>query len=118
MNEITITLNNFLVHTKSNAALVLNGKGKLIHSLQLDHGDCVAAMSAAIVSMSEKFFSDLQKGKLKQLFLKSADCVVIGNKISENNFFIAFSAEGTNLGLLLRSADEAASELGKNALLQ
>ena len=49
MNEITTTLNDFLVSTKSTAALILNGKGKLITSLNLDYGDSIAAMSAAIL---------------------------------------------------------------------
>lgn len=82
MNEITTTLNDFLVSTKSTAALILNGKGKLITSLNLDYGDSIAAMSAAILSMSEKFLIDLEKGSLKQLYLKSAEGVIVGNKIS------------------------------------
>lgn len=118
MNEITSTLNNFLVDTKSTAALILNGKGKLITSLHLDYGDSIAAMSAAILSMSEKFLIDLDKGSLKQLYLKSSDGVVIGNKISGSNFIIAFSRDGSNLGLLMRSTDEVALELSKNSLLK
>jgi predicted regulator of Ras-like GTPase activity (Roadblock/LC7/MglB family) len=118
MNEITSTLNDFLVNTKSSAALILNGKGKLITSLHLDYGDSVAAMSAAILSMSEKFLIDLDKGALKQLFLKTSEGVVIGNKISGTNFIIAFSKDGSNLGLLMRSTDEVATELSKNSLLK
>lgn len=118
MNEITSTLNDFLVNTKSSAALILNGKGKLITSLNIDYGDSVAAMSAAILSMSEKFLIDLDKGLLKQLFLKTSEGVVIGNKISGSNFIIAFSKDGSNLGLLMRSTEEAAIELSKNSLLK
>jgi predicted regulator of Ras-like GTPase activity (Roadblock/LC7/MglB family) len=118
MNEITSTLNDFLVDTKATAALILNGKGKLITSLHLDYGDSIAAMSAAILSMSEKFLIDLDKGSLKQLYLKSSDGVVIGNKISGSNFIVAFSRDGSNLGLLMRSTDEVATELSKNSLLK
>jgi predicted regulator of Ras-like GTPase activity (Roadblock/LC7/MglB family) len=118
MNEITTTLNDFLVNTKSSAALILNGKGKLITSLHLDYADSVAAMSAAILSMSEKLLIDLDKGALKQLFLKTSEGVVIGNKISGTNFLIAFSRDGSNLGLLMRSTDEVALELSKNSLLK
>jgi predicted regulator of Ras-like GTPase activity (Roadblock/LC7/MglB family) len=118
MNEITSTLNDFLITTKSSAALILNGKGKLITSLNIDYGDSVAAMSAAILSMSEKFLIDLDKGALKQLFLKTSEGVVIGNKISGSNFIIAFSKDGSNLGLLMRSTEEAAIELSKNSLLK
>jgi predicted regulator of Ras-like GTPase activity (Roadblock/LC7/MglB family) len=118
MNEITTTLNDFLVNTKSSSALILNGKGKLITSLHVDYSDSVAAMSAAILSMSEKFLLDLDKGALKQLFLKTSEGVVIGNKISGTNFLVAFSKDGSNLGLLMRSTDEVATELSKNTLLK
>lgn len=118
MNEITSTLNDFLVTTKSSAALIINGKGKLITSLEIDYADSVAAMSAAILSMSEKFLIDLDRGVLKQLFLKTSEGVVIGNKISGTNFIIAFSKDGSNLGLLMRSTDEVATELSKNSLLK
>ncbi|WP_264553145.1 roadblock/LC7 domain-containing protein [Flavobacterium sp. N2038] len=118
MNEITTTLNDFLVNTKSTAALILNGKGKLITSLHVDYSDSVAAMSAAILSMSEKFLIDLDKGALKQLFLKTSEGVVIGNKISGTNFVIAFTKEGSNLALLMRSTEELSAELSKNSLLK
>lgn len=118
MNEITTILNKFLIDTKASAALILNGKGKLITSLNLDYSDSIAAMSAAILSMSEKFLIDLEKGSLKQLYLKSSDGVVVGNKISGSNFVIAFSKEGSNLGLLMHSTDELSVELSKNSLLK
>jgi len=118
MNEITTILNDFLVSTKSTAALILNGKGKLITSLNLDYGDSIAAMSAAILSMSEKFLIDLEKGSLKQLYLKSSEGVIVGNKISGSNFIVAFSKEGSNLALLMRSTEEVSSELSKNSLLK
>lgn len=118
MNEITTILNNFLVETKASAALILNGKGKLITSLNLDYSDSIAAMSAGILSMSEKFLIDLEKGSLKQLYLKSSDGVVVGNKISGSNFVIAFSREGSNLGILMHSTEELSTELSKNSLLK
>jgi predicted regulator of Ras-like GTPase activity (Roadblock/LC7/MglB family) len=118
MNEITSTLNDYLVTTKSTSALILNGKGKLITSLHIDYGDSIAAMSAAILSMSEKFVSDLEKGVLKQLFLKTTEGIVIGNKINSSNFVIAFTKDGTNLGLLMRTTDELSAQLSKNSLLK
>ncbi|KFF04823.1 roadblock/LC7 domain-containing protein [Flavobacterium reichenbachii] len=118
MNEITTILNDFLVDTKSTSALITNGKGKLITSQNLDHGDSIAAMSAAILSMSEKFLIDLEKGALKQLYLKTSEGVVVGNKISGTNFLVAFSREGSNLALLMRSIEEVSSQLSKNSLLK
>lgn len=118
MNEITTTLNDYLTSTKSSAALIINGKGKLITSLHLDYGDSVAVMSAAILSMSEKFVADLDHGSLKQLFLKTTEGVIIGNKINSSNFIITFSKDGANLGLLMRTTDKIATELSKSSLLK
>jgi predicted regulator of Ras-like GTPase activity (Roadblock/LC7/MglB family) len=118
MNEINTTLNDYLTSTKSSSAIIVNGKGKLITSLHLDYGDSVAAMSAAILSMSEKFVADLDHGSLKQLFLKTTEGFIIGNKINQSNFIIAFSKDGANLGLLMRTTEETATELSKNSLLK
>ncbi|MWB93526.1 roadblock/LC7 domain-containing protein [Flavobacterium sp. GA093] len=118
MNEIKNTLSDFLINTKAASALILDGKGKLITSLDLEYGDSVAAMTAAILSMSEKLLDDLDKGILKQLFLKTTDGVIIGNKISKSNFLIIFSNDGSNLGLFMRTTEELANELSKKPLLQ
>ena len=118
MNEINSILNDFLINSKSTSALIINGKGKLITSLHIDYQDSVAVMSAAILSMSEKFLTDLDKGSLKQLYLKSTDGVVIGNKITNSNFVIIFSKAGSNLGLLMRTVDELSSDLSTKSLLK
>lgn len=118
MNEINSTLNDFLINTKSSSVLIINEKGKLATAVHVDFQDSIAAMSAAILSMSQKFLTDLDKGSLKQLYLKSEGGVVIGNKISNSNFVIIFSKEGSNLGLLLRNVEELSTELSQNSLLK
>lgn len=118
MNEINQILNNFLIDTKSSSVLIINGKGKLITSLHIKYEDSVAVMSAAILSMSEKFLTDLDKGSLKQLFLKSTEGVVIANKITNSNFLIIFSKDGSNLGLLMRTTEELSNELSTKSLLK
>ena len=118
MNEINEILNDFLIDTKSSAVLILNGKGKLITSLHLDYQDSIAVMSAAILSMCEKLLSDLDKGTLKQLYLRSTEGVIIGNKITNSNFVIIFSKDGSNLGLLMRTVDELSTELSTKSLLK
>ncbi len=118
MNEITTILNEFLIQTKSTSALISGVKGKLITSLHLDYGDSVATMSDAIVSMSEKFLTDLDKGSLKQLYLKTTDGVAVMNKINNSHSIIVFSSDGSNLGLFLRNIDELATQLNKISLLK
>lgn len=118
MNEITTILNEFLIQTKSTSALISGVKGKLITSLHLDYSDSVATMSDAIVSMSEKFLSDLDKGALKQLYLKTTDGVAVANKINNSHSIIVFSNDGSNLGLFLRNIDELATQLNKISLLK
>lgn len=118
MNEITTILNEFLIQTKSTSALISGTKGKLITALHLDYSDSVAAMSDAIVSMSEKFLTDLDKGALKQLYLKTTDGVAVMNKINNSHSIIVFSNDGSNLGLFLRNIDELATQLNKISLLK
>lgn len=118
MNEITTILNEFLIQTKSTSALISGAKGKLITSLHLDYSDSVSAMSDAIVSMSEKFLTDLDKGSLKQLYLKTTDGVAVMNKINNSHSIIVFSNEGSNLGLFLRNIDELATQLNTISLLK
>lgn len=119
MNEITIILNEFLIQTKSSSALISGAKGKLITSLHIDYSDSVAAMSDAILSMSDKFLTDLAKGALKQLYLKTTDGgVVVMNKINNSHSVIVFSNDGSNLGLFLRNIDELATKLSSISLLK
>lgn len=75
-------------------------------------------MSAAILSMIQKLLTDLEKGSLKQLYLRSEDGVIIANKITNSNFVIIFSRDGSNLGLLMRKADELSTQLSTNSLLK
>ena len=98
--------------------MILDAKGKLITSLDLNYSDSVAAMSAAILSMCDKFLSDLEKGTLKQLFLKTTEGVIIGNKINSSNFIIVFSEDGTNLGLFMHKTEELATDLAQKPLLK
>ncbi|MBP4138188.1 MULTISPECIES: roadblock/LC7 domain-containing protein [Flavobacterium] len=118
MNDIKTVLNDFLINTKTTSALIFDVKGKLITSLDINYSDSVAAMSAAILSMCEKFLSDLEKGSLKQLYLKTTEGIVIGNKINTSNFIVVFSESSSNIGLLMHNTEELASELGKNPLLK
>lgn len=117
MNEIKTILNDFLINTKASSTLILDVKGKLITSLDINYSDSVAAMSAAIVSMCEKFVSDLEKGSLKQMYLKTTDGIVIGNKINNSKFIVVFADGPSNVGLLMHTTEELASELGKKPLL-
>lgn len=118
MNEITTLLNNFLVKSNSSAALVVDAKGKLVTSVEVEFADCIGAMSAAIASMSEKFLEDLTKSPLKQIYLKSGNGLVIGNKINSSKFLFGFAPDGSNLALLMRLSDETAGELAGISLLK
>mgnify|MGYP003608277345 CR=1 FL=1 len=118
MDDIKTILNDFLISTKATSALILDEKGTLITSLDVDYSDSIAAMSAAILSMCDKFLSDLEKGVLKQLFLKTSEGIVIGNRIGNSNFIIIFSDGGSNLGLLMKTTEELAGELSKKTFLK
>lgn len=107
MNDLKIKmLENFLKDSNSESALVINENGKIESSLKVSNDDSVGAMSAAILSMINKFLDDLENGSMKQIFIKTTDSLVVFNKIDENNTLIVFSKDGKNLGLFLHSLDE------------
>ncbi len=118
MNQISTILSEFLEKSKAESALVFGEKGKLFNAANLNFGDSVAAMSNAIVSMSEKFLVDLDNGILKQLFLKTNEGVIIGNKVSKFNYVFVFTNDASNLGLLMHSVEDLANELSKTPILK
>lgn len=118
MNEITAILDKFLVKSKSSAAFIVNGKAKIVSSLNVEHAESMAAMSAAIISMCVKFLEDFNQGALQQFYIKAENGIVIANQINNSNFIVVFAPTGGNLALLMRSADEVAAEFSTNKLIK
>lgn len=112
MNDLKITiLENFLKDSNSESVLVIDEKGKLEASVNVSNQESIGAMGAAIISMTAKFLDDLENGIMKQMFIKTTDSLVVFNKIDDNHALIAFSKDGKNLGLFLRSVEELALNL-------
>ena len=68
-------------------------------------------MSNAILSMCDKFLEDVEKGSLKQVFLKTTTNIIVFNKITDTLALVVFSRLGTNLGLFLHKVEELAADL-------
>ena len=112
MNDFKIKmLENFLKNSNSELAFIINEYGKIETSLKILNDDSIGAMSAAIISMINKFLDDLESGSMKQIFIKTTDSLVVFNKIDQNNNLIVFSKDAKNLGLFLHSVEELALNL-------
>jgi predicted regulator of Ras-like GTPase activity (Roadblock/LC7/MglB family) len=76
----------------------------------------VAAMSAAMLTMSARTMTELKRGKLKQLFLGGEDGIVVIMQAGPHAVLIALARKETKLGLLFfemaRAAESAHRVLG------
>lgn len=111
MDALNQKIINFVNETKSEAALVFNNGGSLKFSENFSHEDSVAAMSDAILSMCDKFLADIEKGNLKQAFLKTTTHVIVFNKIDDKSALVVTIGIGTNLGMFFHKVEELANSL-------
>jgi predicted regulator of Ras-like GTPase activity (Roadblock/LC7/MglB family) len=104
-------IQEFLKETDSESALVMKFGGLIRLEVNVPHTNSVAAMSDAIISMAEKFLEDLEKGTLKQLYMKTSNGYVVFTKIDDENVVLVFKKSGSNLGMFLHQIDALALKL-------
>jgi predicted regulator of Ras-like GTPase activity (Roadblock/LC7/MglB family) len=104
-------IHEFLKETDSESALVMKVGGLIKLEVNVPHTNSVAAMSDAIVSMTEKFLDDLERGVLKQLYMKTSEGYVVFTKIDDENIVLVFKKSGSNLGMFLHQIDALAIKL-------
>ncbi len=106
-----VIIQEFLKETDSESALVMKVGGLIKLEVNVPHTDSVAAMSDAIISMTEKFLEDLERGVLKQLYMKTSESFVVFTKIDDENIVLVFKKSGVNLGMFLHQIDALAIKL-------
>lgn len=104
-------LKNFLKENSADFALVINYSGSLLTSVNVDNDDSIAAMSAAIISMSNKYLEDLEKDSLKQMVIKTASSIVIFAKIDDEKVVVIAANISANLGMILHQSELLAKKL-------
>ena len=104
-------LQEFLTETKADSAIIFDATGVVILAENIDFEDSVSAMSNAIISMCNKFLSDLEKQELKQLIVKTADSTIVFTKINTEKTVAVFINAASNFGIFLHQVDALAKKL-------
>ena len=104
-------LQEFIAESKSDSVIVFDSSGKVILAENLNFEDSVAAMSNAIISMCNKFLSDLEKQELKQLITKTSDSIIVFTKINNEKTVAVFNNAASNFGIFLHQVDALAKKL-------
>lgn len=112
-DEINLILQDFIDDTKDYGALVINSKGEVMNVISIENDNSVAAMSAAILSMCNKFIEDLEKGLLKFMVLRTTEGRVVMYKVNIEKTLIAFTKNDVSIGFLLLNIEQTAVKLQK-----
>ncbi len=114
-NPINEVLNELLKGTDAEGAVIVSSDGLSIAS-QLRAGrdeDRIAAMSATILSLGEKFASELERGTLDQLYVQGSEGYVLFRGISDLAVLGLIVSNETRLGMLFLQMKNAAEKIEK-----
>lgn len=114
-NPINEALDELIRGTDAEGAVIVSSDGLSIAS-ELRTGrdeDRIAAMSATILSLGEKFASELQRGTLEQLYIKGTDGYVLFKGISDFAVLGLIVSNDTRLGMLFLQMKIAAEKIEK-----
>lgn len=75
--------------------------------------DRMAAMAAALLAMGDRTSSELERGKLHQVFVKGDNGYVIIMAAGEDGVLAAMCNKATKLGLIFLDMQRAAEELSQ-----
>lgn len=114
-NPINEILNELIKGTDAEGAVIVSSDGLSIASeLRSSRDeDRIAAMSATILSLGEKFSSELERGVLEQLYIKGTDGYVLFKGISDFAVLGLIVSNDTRLGMLFLQMKIAAEKIEK-----
>jgi predicted regulator of Ras-like GTPase activity (Roadblock/LC7/MglB family) len=114
-NPINEILDELLRGTDAEGAVIVSSDGLSIASeLRASRDeDRIAAMSATILSLGEKFASELDRGTLEQLYIKGENGYVLFKGISDFAVLGLIVSNDTRLGMLFLQMKIAAEKIEK-----
>jgi predicted regulator of Ras-like GTPase activity (Roadblock/LC7/MglB family) len=97
-------------------AAIFNLQGFSVRSiLPRDVDDTiVSAMSAAILSVSERAVEELERGKLTRILIEGADGLIILSKIAEDAILCILAKSDASLGMVFLGIQAISKEMRKN----
>ena len=95
------------------AAAVISVEGLMISSWLPESvaEDRMAAMSAAMLALGERIAKELDRGGLKQVYIKGDDGYVLLMSVDERAVLATLASDEAKLGLVLLDMQEAVSDL-------
>ncbi len=95
------------------AAAVISVEGLMIASSLPESvaEDRMAAMSAAMLALGERIAKELDRGGLKQVYIKGDDGYVLLMSVDERAVLATLASDEAKLGLVLLDMQEAVSDL-------
>ena len=112
-NPINKVLDELLRGTDAEGAVIVSTDGLSIAS-ELRAGrdeDRIAAMSATILALGEKFAEELERGNLEQLYIKGEDGYILFKGISDFAVLGLIVSNETRLGMLFLQMKIAAEKI-------
>ncbi len=73
----------------------------------------VSAMSAAILSVSERAVEELDRGKLKRILIEGVNGLIILSKIEENAILCTLAKSGVSLGMIFLGIQAISREIAR-----
>lgn len=112
-NPINQVLDKLLKDTDAEGAVIVSTDGLSIASeLRASRDeDRIAAMAATILSLGEKFASELDRGNLEQLYIKGDVGYILFKGISDFAVLGLIVSNDTRLGMLFLQMKNAAEEI-------
>ncbi len=97
------------------ACAVVSEDGLIIASalMQGINEDHIAAMSAVLLSMGSRTVAELDKGRLKQLFVRGENGYIIMSNAGPNAVLITLTRKEAKLGLIFLDMSRCAAALEK-----
>ena len=113
MNTIDEILQELINGSGSQAAFIGSGDGMAMASVNTKDEDRMAAMTATLMSMGQKFISDLELGGVEQIYIKTGKNFMLFKEVKENVVLGIVSGESTKLGMLLYHLDNTVKKLNE-----
>ena len=113
MKNLTNILQELLTETESEAVILANSDGLPLETINTKDDNRVAALTASLQSMTDRFVENFDRDKSDQIIIKAKNSYIIIKRVNENLQLMLLSGENAKLGLLLLYVDNAIARINK-----
>ena len=113
LSEILEVLKN--MDPEIEAAAFVRSDGLILAAFLPENIDknLVAAMSAAVLNIGKRAFSELKRGEINEIVIRGGRGIMAIKGVSDNSVLVAIAIPEANLGMLLYEMEKAANDANK-----